>query len=188
MELIGESTMTEPIKKLPVKSEKPTTPAGAFAPQHATFDSLRREIDRVFDSFNWGSWGFPFARSRLGFEMPSLRSASVEIAPAVDVAEKDKEYEITAELPGLDEKNIEVKLANGMLTIRGEKKEEKEEKQTDYHLSERSYGSFMRSFQLPEGIDEGKIEASFVKGVLTVKVPKSTQALKNEKTISIKAA
>ncbi|MGC1575778.1 MAG: Hsp20/alpha crystallin family protein [Beijerinckiaceae bacterium] len=180
--------MTEPIKKLPVKSEQPTTPAGAFAPQHATFDSLRREIDRVFDSFNWGSWGFPFARTRLGFEMPSLRSASVEIAPAVDVAEKDKEYEITAELPGLDEKNIEVKLANGMLTIRGEKKEEKEEKQTDYHLSERSYGSFMRSFQLPEGIDEGKIEASFVKGVLTVKVPKSTQALKNEKTISIKAA
>ena len=164
-----------------------TTPAGAFAPRHAAFDTLRREIDQVFDSFNWGSWGFPFARSRFGLEMPNVRSASIEIAPAVDVAERDKEYEITAELPGLDEKNIEVKLANGVLTIRGEKNEEKEEKQKDYHLSERSYGSFMRSFQLPEGVEEGKIAASFVKGVLTVKVPKSTQALKNEKTINIKA-
>ncbi len=180
--------MAEPITKLPVKNEKTSSSAAAFAPQHATFDTLRREIDRVFDTFNWGSWGFPFARSRPGFEMPSLRSTSVEIAPAVDVAEKDKEYEITAELPGLDEKNIEVKLTNGVLTIRGEKKEEKEEKHKDYHLSERSFGSFMRSFQLPEGIDESKIEASFVKGVLTVKVPKSTQALRNEKTISIKAA
>ena len=120
--------------------------------------------------------------------MPSLRSTSWDIAPAVDVAEKDEECEITAELPGLDEKNIEVKLANGTLTIKGEKKEEKEEKQKDYYLSERSYGSFIRSFQLPEGVDEGKIEASFVKGVLTVKLPKSAEAQKNEKTISIKAA
>jgi HSP20 family protein len=187
MQSVGEWAMAEPSTKLPVKSEKTTTPAGAFAPRHAAFDTLRREIDQVFDSFNRGSWGFPFARSRFGLEMPSVRSTSVEIAPAVDVAEKDKEYEITAELPGLDEKNIEVKIANGVLTIRGEKKEEKEEKQKDYHLSERSYGSFMRSFQLPEGVDEGKIAASFVKGVLTVKVPKSTQALKKEKTINIKA-
>jgi len=181
----GELTMAEPVTKLPIKNEKIT---GGLSQPRPTFDSLRREIDRVFDSFNWGSFGFPFARRAFDLEMPSLRSASWDIAPAVDVAEKEKEYEITAELPGLDEKNIELKLANGTLTIRGEKTEDKEEKRKDYHLSERSYGSFMRAFQLPDGIDESKIEASFAKGVLTVKVPKSTEAQKAEKTISIKAA
>ena len=180
--------MAELVTKLPVKTGKSATPAGGFAQPRTTFDGLRREIDRVFDSFNLGSWGFPFARRAFDFEMPSLRSTSWDIAPAVDVAEKDEECEITAELPGLDEKNIEVKLANGTLTIKGEKKEEKEEKQKDYYLSERSYGSFIRSFQLPEGVDEGKIEASFAKGVLTMKLPKSAEAQKNEKTISIKAA
>jgi HSP20 family protein len=164
--------MAEPVTKLPIKTEKSATPAGGFAQPRTTFDGLRREIDRVFRC-NCST---------------SLRSTRWDIAPAVDVAEKDKEYEITAELPGLDEKNIEVKLANGTLTIKGEKKEEKEEKQKDYYVSERSYGSFMRSFQLPEGVDEGKIEASFAKGVLTVKLPKSAEARKNEKTISIKAA
>ena len=157
--------------------------------QHGpTFDALRREVERVFNSFNWGSWGFPFGRRSFDFEMPSLRSTSWDIAPAVDVAEKEKEYEITTELPGLDEKNIEVKLANGTLTIKGEKNEEKEEKRKDYHLSERSYGSFMRSFLIPDGVDESKIEASFAKGILTVKLPKSAEAQKNEKTISVKAA
>ena len=95
--------------------------------------------------------------------------------PAVDIAEKDKAYEITAELPGLDEKNIDVKVANGMLTIRGEKKEEKEEKKKDYYLSERRYGSFERRFQIPEGVESDKIEASFKKGILTVTLPKNRQ-------------
>ena len=176
--------MAEPVTKLPVKTEKSATPAGGFAQPRTTFDGLRREIRQL----QLGFLGVPFARRAFDFEMPSLRSTSWDIAPAVDVAEKDEECEITAELPGLDEKNIEVKLANGTLTIKGEKKEEKEEKQKDYYLSERSYGSFMRSFQLPEGVDEGKIEASFAKGVLTMKLPKSAEAQKNEKTISIKAA
>jgi HSP20 family protein len=77
------------------------------------------------------------------------RCNRLAIAPAVDVVEKVKEYEITAELPGMVEKNIEIKLSNGTLTIKGEKKEEKEEREKDY--SERRYGSFMRSFQVPEG-------------------------------------
>src|SRR5690606_41318480 len=102
--------------------------------------------------------------------------------------EKEKEYEITAELPGIDEKNVEIKLANGTLTIKGEKKEEKEEKQKDYHLSERRYGSFQRSFPLPEGIDTDKVEATFAKGVLTVKLPKTVEAQKAEKKITVKAA
>jgi HSP20 family protein len=172
----------------PVKTDSKTAPGAVLARPRASFDSLRREIDRVFDTFNWGSWGFPLARRAFDFELPSLATAGWDIAPAVDVAEKDKEYEITAELPGLDEKHIEVKLSNDTLTIKGEKKEETEEKRKDYHLSERHYGSFMRSFQLPEGVDRAKIEANFSKGVLTVKLPKSVEAQKNEHKITIKAA
>jgi HSP20 family protein len=108
--------------------------------------------------------------------------------PAVDIAETDKAYEITAELPGMDEKNIEVKFADGVLTIKGEKKDEKEEKKKDYYLSERSYGSFQPSFQVPDGVDTDKIEATFKKGVLSVALPKSVEAQKAAKKIDVKAA
>jgi HSP20 family protein len=109
-------------------------------------------------------------------------------APAVDVAEKGNAYEITAELPGIDEKNVEVKLANGMLTIKGEKKEDKEEKQKDYYVSERRYGSFQRSFRIPDGVDVEKIEANFQKGVLMLILPKKPEVQKSEKKVEIKAA
>ena len=108
--------------------------------------------------------------------------------PAVDIVEKDNAYEVTAELPGLDEKNIEVKLVNGGLTIKGEKQEEKEEKKKGYYLHERQFGSFERCFQVPQGVDTNKIEASFRKGVLTVTLPKKPEAQKPEKKIEIKAA
>jgi HSP20 family protein len=181
--------MAEAITKLPIKTDSKTpVPATQTGQSWAPLETLRREIDRIFDSFHRGSLAFPFAQRAFEFELPSLRGMVAGIAPAVDVTEKDKEYEITAELPGLDEKNIEIKLANGMLTIKGEKKEEKEEKEKDYYLSERHYGSFTRSFQLPESVDTAKIEASFTKGVLTVKLPKSAEAQKNEKTIPVKAA
>ena len=106
----------------------------------------------------------------------------------MDLVEKEKEYEISAELPGIDEKNVEIKVANHMLTIKGEKTEEKEEKKKDYYLSERRFGSFQRSFALPEGVDADKIEANFVKGVFTVKLPKTAEAQKAEKKITVKAA
>jgi len=109
-------------------------------------------------------------------------------APAVDITEKEKEFEVTAELPGMDESNIGVKLSNGTLTIKGEKKDEKEEKKKDYYLSERRFGSFQRSFQVPEGVDADKIEASFKKGLLTVTLPKTAEALKKEKNIAVKAS
>ena len=97
-------------------------------------------------------------------------------------------YEITAELPGLDEKAIEVKLANGVLSIKGEKREEKEEKRKDYYRRERSFGSFERSFQVPEGIDTDKIAASFKNGILSVTLPKSAEAQKQAKRIEVKGA
>ena len=96
----------------------------------------------------------------------------------MDVTETDKAYEIAAELPGMSDKNVEVKLADGVLTIKGEKQEEKEEKKKDYYLHERNFGSFQRAFQVPDGVDADKIEASFKNGVLTVTLPKSAQAQK----------
>jgi HSP20 family protein len=91
-------------------------------------------------------------------------------------------------LPGLDEKNIEVKFADGVLTIKGEKQEEKEEKKKDYYLHERSFASFHRALQVPAEVDTDKIEATFKKGVLTVTLPKSAEAQKAEKKITVRAA
>ena len=108
--------------------------------------------------------------------------------PAMDVAETDKAYEITAELPGMSESDVEVVAANGVLTIKGEKKEEKEEKKKDYYLSERRYGSFERRMQIPEDVEADKIEAAFKKGVLTVTLPKKPEAQKPAKKIEVKAA
>jgi HSP20 family protein len=155
--------------RLPVKTEK-RAPVAAPA-QWMSFESLRCEIDRIFNSFRLG---IPFRRA-LEVELPWRRETNWGIAPAFDVAEKDKEYEITAMLPGMDEKNIEIKLSNGTLTIRGEKKKEKEELEKDYCLSERRYISFTRSFQVPVGVDTRKIEAAFANGVLTVKLPKTAE-------------
>lgn len=107
--------------------------------------------------------------------------------PAVDIAEKEQSYEISAELPGMDENNIEIKLSDSSLIIRGEKKDEREENRKGYHLSERRYGSFERVFNLPKGVDADRIEAHFSKGVLTVSLPKKAEAMKAEKIVQIKA-
>jgi HSP20 family protein len=173
--------MADNISKVPVKTEKTApAPLAAWRP----FESLRREIDRLFEDFDGGMWRSPFQRSLLPFN--PFRHADFETMPAVDVTETDKAYEIAAELPGLDEKNVEVKVANGVLTIRGEKHDEKEEKKKDYYMRERSFGTFQRMFQIPDGVDLDKIDASFKKGVLTVTLPKSPEAQKSEKKIAVK--
>lgn len=169
--------------KLPVKTEK--TPASTPRPWRP-FESLHREIDRLFDDFDGGL--SQFGRSFFDAAPFWRRESTWAAAPAVDIAETDKAYEITAELPGMDEKSIEVKLADGVLSIKGEKQEEKEEKKKDYYLHERSFGSFQRAFQVPEGVDADKIDASFKKGVLTVTLPKSAEAQKAAKKIAVKAA
>ncbi len=174
--------MAEPATKLPVKTEQERPLA--LRDWHP-FERLRREMDRVIDEFDWRS---PFRRSVFDIEPLWRRELSWTATPAVDIAEKDKAYEVTAELPGMDENNIEVKVANGMLTIKGENKEEKEEKKKDYYHSERRYGSFERRFQVPDGVDTSKIEASFKKGVLTVTLPKTAEAQAAEKKIAVKSA
>jgi HSP20 family protein len=104
----------------------------------------------------------------------------------MDVAETDKEIEITAELPGLEEKDVQINIADNVLTVRGEKKAEKEQKDKNYRLVERSYGSFERSLELPEGVNADAIQASIDKGVLKVTVPKPAPA--QSKKIEVKAA
>ena len=112
----------------------------------------------------------------------------MNIVPAVDIAEKEKVFEICAELPGMQEKDVEVSVANGVLRIKGEKKEEVEEKKKDYYLSERRYGSFERSFQIPDAVDVDRIDAKFSGGVLRLTLPKTPEAQKKEKKIEVKAA
>jgi HSP20 family protein len=177
--------MADAPTKMPVnvektKSERPT--------EWRPFADLRRQMDRLFDDFQWGSWPAPVGRSVLDMEPFWRGEVSWGKAPAVDVAERDNGYEITAELPGMDASNVDVKFADGVLTIKGEKKEEKEEKKKDYYMSERRYGSFQRSFRLPDGVDADKIAASFKNGVLNVTLPKTVEAQKSEKKITIKAA
>jgi HSP20 family protein len=137
------------------------------------FISLQREIDRLFDDF---TQGFP-ALSNGG---------TADLLPSMDVTETDKQIEITAELPGLEEKDVQVNVADNVLTIRGEKKAEKEEKDKAYRLVERSYGSFVRSLALPDGVNADTIKASIEKGVLKVTVPKPAPA--QVKKIEVKTA
>jgi HSP20 family protein len=178
--------MAETATKLPIKTEKEeAAPSTTVARDWQPLETLRREIDRVFDNFHRGAWLSPFSRTSFEIEPFWRRELSWGATPAVDIVERDKAYEITAELPGMDEKNIEVKLANGGLTIKGEKQAEREEKKKDYYLHERHYGSFQRAFRLPDGVDTDKIEANFKKGVLTVTLPKTTEAQKKETKIAI---
>ncbi|UWU18655.1 Hsp20/alpha crystallin family protein (plasmid) [Rhizobium sullae] len=171
--------MADMATKLSVKSED--KPAKASASGWLPFENLRQEIDRLFDDFTPAFWQRPFAR-------PSRdRSSAAITAPAVDLMEQEKAYEITAELPGIDPNGLEVRVSNDVLTIKGEKQEAKEDKQKEYYLSERRYGSFQRSFQLPQGVDTAKIEASFNNGVLTINLPKSAEAQKSAGKIDIKA-
>lgn len=185
--------MSESTTKLPVKKEKAQESAEHSWPLQSwhPMESLRREIDRLFDEFDGGFKMLPFRRSAFDIEPFWRREralTSMTTMPAVDVAETDKAYEITAELPGLEEKDIEVKLANGGLTIKGAKNEEKEEKKKDYYLHERRYGSFERYFDMPQGVDKDKIEATFKKGVLTVTLPKTPEAQQAVKKIPVKGA
>jgi HSP20 family protein len=139
--------------------------------------SFQQEMNRLFGHF-LGGWGMaPFR---------GLEESWDAFSPRVDVVEGDKAVTVSAELPGLDEKEIDVSLSHGVLTISGEKREEKEDKGKNYYRMERSYGSFQRSIPLPSEVDEDKAEATFKKGVLTITLPKTAEA-RDRKRISIKA-
>ena len=123
---------------------------------------FRRQMDRLFEDF-WGESGL----------LGRLAAGQGRFLPRVDVAETDQEVVVTAELPGLAEKDVEVSLAHGQLVLSGQKQSEREEKDKSYHLVERSCGSFKRVVELPGALQEDQAAAAFKNGILTVKVPKS---------------
>jgi HSP20 family protein len=175
--------MAEDSSKIPVSTDE-SAPSG-LRPRRP-LESLRQGIDRLFDDFGIGTWR-PSFRGPF-FAMDPLRRAKAAFSgmPAVDITETEKGYKVVAELPGMDEKNIEVKIANGMLTIKGEKQEEKEEVKQDYYVRERSFGFFERTFPVPDGVDLEKVDAGFRKGVLTVTLPKTAEAQRAEKKITVR--
>ncbi len=105
--------------------------------------------------------------------LPSLFSEGKVLSPAFDISETEKEYVITGEIPGIDVKELDVTLLDGILTVKGEKKQEKEEKDEDYHQVERHYGSFERSFRIPEKVKADELEATYKDGILKIFLPKS---------------
>ncbi|KNH19834.1 molecular chaperone Hsp20 [Pseudomonas syringae] len=179
--------MSDSAKKVPVKTEEKTGQRPSTPDLWRPLEKLRQQVDHLFEDFNRGSGLSTFGRGLFDVEPLWRRELTGHGMPAVDITEKDKSFEITAELPGMDQKNIEIKLSNGSLIIKGEKKEDKEEKRKGYHLSERHYGSFERMFNLPKGVDAEKIEASFSKGVLSISLPKKPEAMKADKVVPIKA-
>lgn len=151
------------------------------------WQSLRAEMDRLFDRFSAG-FGMPALHRWFDTEPAWTYESSFSFpTPAVDVTEDEKAYKITAELPGLEQKDISVTVTGDTLTIKGEKSYEKEAKNKDRHVSERAYGSFQRSFAVPDAVDRDKVAADLAKGVLTITLPKTVQAQKQHK-IEVKAA
>lgn len=144
------------------------------------FRGFQREMNRLFDEF---LGDFPLAL-RPGERM----LAAAGFTPRVDVSETDQEVRVSAELPGMDEKDIVVEMEDAAVTIRGEKKVEKEEKGKNWTTREQSYGSFQRVIPLPARVESGKAKATFRKGVLNLTVPKKDTAAARRKTIKIETA
>ncbi|NNG05399.1 MAG: Hsp20/alpha crystallin family protein [Inquilinus sp.] len=164
-------------------AQKSHVPSTRFRPGFLTgngeldpFRSLQREMERLFSDFG------------RGFAWPSLAvEAEGAVLPQLDVSESDDGLTVTAELPGMEEKDIEVDLTNNVLTLRGEKKTEREEKKADFHLRERSYGSFSRSIPVPFEVDAEQVKAAFAKGVLKVTLPRPPEAKRKTKKIAVKS-
>ena len=139
------------------------------------FSTLQREIDRVFSDFHRGTPALgEFGRNALGMK--------------VNVVEHDGDVEVTADIPGVAPEDIDVQLKEGMLTIKGEKKVEKDDKQKDFHVMERSYGMFERAIALPAEVDAAKVEATFDKGVLKVTLKKAPAEQSKTQKIAVKPA
>ena len=156
--------------------EKTTLPslfrrAGSSLGEHVS--DLQHQIDRLFDDFS-GHW--------------NARNGDAKFWPALDMTETNDAVDVTAELPGIDPKDVDISVLGDTVTIKGEKKSEKESKEKDFYRSERSYGAFARSVELPFEIDASKVEASYDKGVLKLHITKPPGVRKEVKKISIRTA
>jgi len=142
-----------------------------------SFSDLESRIENLFDRV--------FGASLVSYVMPETKGM---FSPRMDIKETKKDFKIVSEMPGMDLSDIEVTVRDGMLTIKGEKKVEKEEKETDYHHVERSYGCFSRSVSLPGTVDIDKIESAYKNGVLTVRVPKTGKSIEQSRKIPVNPA
>jgi len=178
-------------KQDPQKTDVPVRGSGGLR-------SLRDEMNQVFDRFSNAQWPH-FGRRRstdtpserrwsldpfAGFDMPSIWNTERELGRA-DLSETDEGYELQLDLPGMKKDDIQIDLSDGLLTISGERSDEREDKRKGYYLSERSYGSVRRSFRVPDSIRIDDVKAQFSEGVLTLTMPKTEEALKNERRIEI---
>lgn len=173
--------MAEGATKLPIKSETQTPSSPQADP--AGFERFWSELEGLFDNFGGrSSRGMFPAPSSFDLSLPRLeRWVSI---PPVDVSKTEERYEITAELPGMAPTDVQVKLSDGVLTISGEK----ERRDKNAYLCERRYGSFVRSFRLPDDIVADKIDARFANGVLSIAIPRQAKAQSKEEVIPVKAA
>jgi len=163
---------------IPWAGRKKNVPVRIGEGDRSPLFSLHREMNHLFDEFNHA-----LALPSLG----SLEERLETFSPRLNVSENEKEVRIAVELPGMDENDIDVSLSEGYLTIRGEKRDEREDKKGNYYRMERSYGSFQRTIPLPLEVDEGKTDASFKKGVLNITIPKVEEAQRKVKKIPIQA-
>jgi HSP20 family protein len=148
----------------------PSTDKGYYNP----FQELQKQMNDLFGTFFDDSPSLLAARDKYG-----------AFTPKFDISESDKAIDLSAELPGIEEKDIDISVEKNILSIAGEKRFEEEKKEKNYHLTERSYGSFRRSFSLPDGIAVDKIEAKFNNGVLTMHLPKTEAAKKKVTKVKI---
>ncbi len=146
--------------------------------QDNPFVALQRQMSRLFDDF-FSDFGLQPWKEWAGLDGGFY--------PRVDVAETDKEITVTAELPGMEQKDIEISLADGLLTLKWEKKQSSEEQKEGYYHAERSFGAFSRSLAIPVEIEENKIEATYKDGVLKIRLPKAESQKARAKKIEVKA-
>jgi HSP20 family protein len=164
---------------VPVRHETRAEPRVPALAPWSRLGVLRDEIDRLFGSFEPGAW---FDRPFMSPAVPDM------LVPAMDLTENGAGYALKMELPGIEPGKVDVKLANGTLTVSAEKTEETKEEGEDFHVSERRWGSFRRSVRIPDDVDREHIEANCANGVLSISLPKSEAAKAAEKTIKVKAA
>jgi HSP20 family protein len=146
------------------------------SPEESPLLSLRNNIDRLFDNFFQG------------FDIGPFTTTPAMFNPSIDVADSGRDLKVTIELPGMNEKDIDVSITQDSLTVRGEKRDETEEKGSSYHRMERVYGSFARTIPLPVEVDVDGAKANYKKGVLSITIPKTEKALKEAKKIPVKAS
>lgn len=151
-------------------------------PNRDPFQLLHREVDELFDDFSNSFFdAFPWRGARARLDSFALSE------PKVDFTETDDGYEVSADLPGVEEKDLDLSIDEQSLTIRTEQSSEEERKDRNYHIMERSSGCYQRSIPLPADVDHEKIKAKFKNGVLSVSLPKNPEAVSRKRTIEIES-